>query len=263
MSILDPVLGTVSIFEIRWYGLLMAVAFLAGYFMLRRLADEEGIKRDEIDSYFLYIFLGILIGARLGEVLFYGPWSYYLAEPWRIIAVWQGGLSSHGAFIGGILATMIFCRVHRMRFYRIADIAVIPIAFGSILVRIGNLINGEIVGRETSMPWGMVFENYDEKVRHPSQIYEAMMNFIVFALLLSIRKLKKIPEGFMFWSFVVIYSILRFFVEFFKEYQTLDSSSLFTMGQLLSIAFFAVALYVMVVKYKNFILAVSERMRKE
>ncbi|MCX6707995.1 MAG: prolipoprotein diacylglyceryl transferase [Candidatus Woesearchaeota archaeon] len=194
---MNPILLTLGPFEIRWYGVLMALAFFVGYFILQKLAKEKKISSELIDIYFIYIFFGIIIGARLGEVIFYDP-LYYLADPIKIFYTWEGGLSSHGAFIGGILATLLFCRRHKIKFYKIADLAVIPIALGSVFIRIGNLINGEIVGRVTNVPWAVRFEDYDSQLRHPVQVYEAIMNFCVFLILLSVRKLKKIPEGFVF-----------------------------------------------------------------
>ncbi len=237
---MNPIAYSIGPFDIYWYGILMALAFLTGYFILSKFAKEDGLSQNLIEIYFVYIFLGIVIGARLGEVLFYEP-GYYFANPIMILHIWEGGLASHGAFLGGIIATLLFCWRHKVKFYRIADIAVIPIALGSVFIRIANFINGEIVGRVTDVSWAVKFENY-EGLRHPSQIYEAIMNFAVFLSLLGIRRLKKIPEGFVFWSFVLIYSFLRFFIEFFKEYQAWSSSSLLlTEGQWLSIIFFAVA----------------------
>lgn len=249
--IMNPIAFALGPFEIRWYGVLMALAFFIGYFILHRLAKEKKIGSGLIDIYFIYIFFGIIIGARLGEVIFYDP-LYYLANPIKIFYTWEGGLASHGAFIGGILATLLFCRRHRIKFYTIADIVVIPIALGSVFIRIGNLINSEIVGRVTNVPWAMKFEGY-ESLRHPSQIYEAIMNFCVFLVLLCIRRVKKIPEGFVFWSFVLVYSFLRFFVEFFKEYQGVDNGWPITMGQVLCIVFFAVSVAVMIAKYKDYL----------
>ncbi len=251
---MDPTLVTIGPLEIRWYGLLMALAFVCGYVILRRLAGKEGIAPSTIDSYFIHIFLGIIIGARLGEILFYEP-AYYFASPLKMLFIWEGGLASHGAFIGGIIATLIFCRRHNISFYRIADLAVIPIALGSVFVRIGNFINGEIVGRVTDAAWAVRFENYDSNMRHPAQLYEAVMNLAVFGILLGIRSLRKLPEGLLFWSFVLIYSFLRFFIEFFKEFQTLDPSYTLTMGQWLSIVFFIAASAAITLKYRSCITA--------
>jgi phosphatidylglycerol:prolipoprotein diacylglycerol transferase len=252
---MNPILATLGPFEIRWYGLLMALAFLVGYFIFHSLAKKrKELSEGLIDVYFIYIFLGIIIGARLGEVIFYDP-MYYLANPIKIFYTWEGGLASHGAFIGGILATLLFCRRHKIKFYTIADIVVIPIALGAMFIRIGNLINGEIVGRIadiSKVPWAMNFQGY-EGMRHPVQIYEAIMNFSIFLILLAIRRVKKIPEGFVFWSFVSIYSFIRFFLEFFKDFQRVDNGGPITMGQLLCIVFFAVSFSVMIAKYRDYL----------
>lgn len=248
---MNPILYNIGPLAIRWYSLLMAFAFILGYLICRKMAKKEGISENLADHYFIYMFFGLLIGARLGEVLFYNP-AYYFSNPIKIFYTWEGGLASHGAFIGGILATLLFCRRHRIRFYKIADLIVIPVIFGAIFVRIGNFINGEIVGRITNVPWAVKFDGYGG-LRHPVQLYEAGMNLVVFAVLLGIRKIKKIPGGFVFWSFVFVYSFLRFFVEFFKEYETIDSSYVLTMGQFFSLALLIVSCIAISVKYGGFL----------
>lgn len=248
---MDPVLLHLGPLQIRYYGVLFALAFLIGYLILRKLAKEKKLDLDLIDDYFIYIFFGIVLGARLGEILFYEP-GYYFSKPAEMLYIWHGGLSSHGAFIGGILATLLFCKIHKVRFYKIADLIVIPVALGSVFIRIGNFINGEIVGRITDVPWAVKFDGY-EGLRHPSQIYEAVMNFSVFLILLGIRKLKDIPEGFVFWSFVFIYSFFRFFVEFFKDYQTWDRYMVLTAGQYFSIVLLLVSGYFFLTKYRKFL----------
>lgn len=240
---MDPVLLNLGPFEIRYYGLFMALAFLAGYFIFRSIARKQGIDDRLTDEYFVYIFLGIILGARLLHVFVYEP-GYYLEDPVRMLYIWQGGLASHGGFIGGIFATWLFCRKHGIRFYKIADIVVIPAALGSVFIRLGNFTNSEIVGRQATVPWAMEFEGY-EGLRHPSQLYEAFMNLAVFMIMLVIRKARKLPEGLVFWSFVMIYSFLRFFVEFFKEFQGIAPSWILTEGQWLCMAFFAVSAYFM------------------
>ncbi len=229
---INPVLVDLGAVQVRWYGVLMAAAFLCGYAILLRLGKEEKLTRDQIDEYLLYMFFGILGGARLGEVLFYNP-GHYLSHPVEILLVWKGGLASHGAILGAIAANWIFCRKHRMPFYKMADLAVIPCALGAAFVRIGNFTNSEIVGRISSVPWAMEFPGYDG-LRHPSQLYEAAKNLLIFGILLQLRK-RKLPQGTLFWSFILIFSVFRFIVEFFKEFQTLPPSAVLTMGQWLSI----------------------------
>ncbi len=211
---MNPILFHIGPLEIRYYGLLFALAFLIGYFILRKLAKEKNIHEDLIDSYFIYLLIFIVIGARLFEVIFYEP-LYYLADPIKIFYIWQGGLASHGAIIAAILVTYFFTKKHKMHFYDLADLAVIPCALGAAFVRIGNFINGELVGKVTTLSTGMQFNNY-EGLRHPVQLYEAFTNLIIFATLYNIRKLN-LKKGTLFWSFILIYSILRFIIDSFKD----------------------------------------------
>src|SRR3989344_5318907 len=204
---IDPVLVHFGPLEIRYYGVLFALAFLFGYFILRKLAPERGLTSETIDDFFVWLIPGIVIGARLFEVLVYEP-AYYLANPVKIIAVWEGGLASHGGAIGGILVTAWFCRRRGIRFYDLADLAVIPGALGAAFVRLGNFMNGELVGRPSSVSWAMEFPGYEGR-RHPSQLYEAAKNVILFTVLWHLRKIKDLPRGFLFWSFIGGGSLFR------------------------------------------------------
>lgn len=236
---INPVAVKLGPLSIHWYGMLMAAAFLVGYFILKKLVKERNIKID-VDSYLMYMILGILGGARLGEILFYEP-LYYLANPLKIFAVWEGGLASHGGMLGGIIAHWLFCKKNKIHFYELADVAVIPIALGAMFVRLGNFVNAEIIGRITSVPWAVKFPNADG-FRHPSQLYEASKNFLLFVVLWNMRHLK-LPRGFLFWSFLGIYGVLRFFVEFFKDFELFSFG--LTMGQVLSIPFIMVSAWML------------------
>ncbi len=227
---IDPVLLELGPFQIRYYGILFALAFLVGYFILRKLAPERGMKPEMIDDYMLWLIPCVVLGARLFEVLIYEP-SYYFANPIKIIAVWEGGLASHGGAIGAIVATWLFCKSRKIHFYDLADLAVIPGALGAMFIRLGNFTNGEIVGRVTQLPWGMEFPGYQGK-RHPSQLYEAAKNLLLFGILWHMRKLRNLPRGVLFWSFILIYSLFRFIVEFWKDWPLYYGM---TIGQLLSI----------------------------
>lgn len=229
---INPILLEFGPLQIRWYGVLMASAFLLGYFIIVRLGKKDGLSQDQLDEYLLYMFVGILGGARLGEILFYNP-GYYFSNPMQMLYIWKGGLASHGAILGAIFTNWLFCRKHKIAFYRMADLAVIPVALGAMFIRIGNFTNGEIVGRISSVSWAMEFPGYDG-LRHPSQLYEAVKNLAIFGFLLQLRKYK-LPQGILFWSFIGAFSLLRFGVEFFKEFQTLPPSAVLTMGQWLSI----------------------------
>lgn len=232
---LNPIAVKLGPLSVHWYGILMAAAFLCGYFILKKLVKERNIPVD-VDSYLMYMIVGILGGARLGEILFYEP-LYYLANPLKIFAVWEGGLASHGGMLGGIIAHWLFCKKNKIHFYELADVAVIPIALGAMFVRIGNFVNAEIIGRITNVPWAVKFPGADG-FRHPSQLYEAAKNLLLFSVLWNMRHLK-LPRGFLFWSFLGLYGVLRFFVEFFKDFELFSFG--LTMGQLLSIPFIAVS----------------------
>ena len=210
---MNPILLDLGYVQIKWYSLLLILAFIIGYFIALKIAKEKKIKKTIIESYFVYIILGAIIGARLFEVILYNP-TYYLSNPIKVFYIWGGGITSHGAIAGMIISTLIFSKIHKIKFYTLADITVVPCALGATLVRIGNFINEELVGKTTSMPWGVNFKNYGG-LRHPVQLYEAFTNFVLFIFLYSKRKLK---DGILFWSFLLIYSVFRLTIEFFKYF---------------------------------------------
>ena len=212
---LNPILFNLGPIEIRYYGILYALAFLVGYFILRKISKYFNIKEDHIDDYMPYIILADIIGARLFEVLFYDP-VYYFTNPIKIFAIWEGGLASHGAIITIILATIYFCKKRKISFYNFADAVVIPIALGAAFIRIGNFLNSELVGKITTLPWAVQFLGY-EGLRHPVQIYQAIGHVIIFTILLSMIKIKNRKEGTIFWSLLFMDSIFRFITEFYKD----------------------------------------------
>lgn len=211
----NPVLLDIGPLQIRWYGLLYALAFLSAYFIAKKLAKRFNIKEEIIDDYMPYIIIADIVGARLFEVLFYDP-EYYLSNPLKIFAVWEGGLASHGAIIVIILTTIWFCKKRNILFYNLVDLFAIPTALGASFIRIGNFINSELVGRVTDLPWAVQFIGY-EGLRHPVQIYQAIGHVIIFIILLSMLKLKNRKEGTIFWSLLFLDSLFRLFTEFFKD----------------------------------------------
>lgn len=254
---IDPVLLHLGPLEIRYYGVLFALGFLIGYFILRKLAPERGLKPEIVDDFLIWLIPGVVIGARLFEVIVYEP-SYYFANPVKIIAVWEGGLASHGGMIGGILVTLWFCKRHKIHFYDLADLAVIPCALGAAFVRLGNFMNGEIVGRVSDAPWAMKFPGYEGR-RHPSQLYEAFKNVLLFAALWHLRKLRDLPRGFLFWSFIGGYSALRFAVESWKDWPLYYG---LTIGQWLSIPLILIAGGVLWHLWRNRNIGMTTRMAK-
>ena len=241
---IDPVLLSIGPFQIRYYGLFYVIGFIIAYFLINHLAKKKEISlnKDDIADLLLYVIVGIILGARIFYVFVYNL-PYYLANPFEMIAVWHGGLSFHGALIGAVIAGFYFCKKRKIDFYELADIAVIPVALGLALGRLGNFINGELYGRITDVSWAVKFPDA-EGFRHPSQIYASFKNMLIFFTLWVIKD-KKLPKGFMFWLFLVMYSALRFTVEFFRapDEQLGFIISWLTMGKILSIVMFAIGLF--------------------
>lgn len=238
---IDSVLLRLGPFEIRYYGLFFVLGFVIAYFMLNYLAKRKELElsKDDISDFLLYIIVGTVLGARIFYVFIYNL-PFYLANPFEIIAVWHGGLSFHGGLIGAALAAFYYCRKKKIDFYLITDIVVMPLALGLALGRLGNFTNGELYGRITNMPWAVQFSGA-EGFRHPSQLYASFKNLIIFSTLWLLKD-KNFPRGFMSWLFVLMYSMFRFTVEFFRQpdEQLGFIIGFLTMGQILSIIMFAV-----------------------
>jgi len=212
---IDPTLLKIGIFEIRYYGLVYIIAFILGYFLLRKLTREKHlhIKEEEILDYMIYLAVGLIVGARLFYCFVYNFW-YYLPKPWEILFIWNGGMSFHGGFIGAVIAVIWFCRKKKLDLLQMADMTVIPLAIGLSLGRLANFINGELIGRITSVAWCFEFPNADG-CRHPSQLYAVLKNLAIFGILWGVRG-KKLKNGTIFGIFVVLYSSLRIVIELFR-----------------------------------------------
>ncbi|MDP4012482.1 MAG: prolipoprotein diacylglyceryl transferase [Candidatus Nanoarchaeia archaeon] len=232
---LNPVLFSVAGFEIRYYGMIIVLSLLIAYFMLPLLAKKQKINlsKAQIEDLILYAAISALIGARLFIVLFYHP-SFYLSNPLEILKIWKGGVSFHGALVFGLAAVYYFCRKHKLKFLEVIDLMIIPTALGFALGRMGNFINGELYGRITSVPWAVKFQNA-EGFRHPSQLYESAKNFLIFTTLFFLSKKKQKP-GILLATFLIMYSILRFLIEFVREPELYIG--FLTMGQFLNIFMF-------------------------
>lgn len=236
----NPEIFRIGNFAVRWYGLLFASAFFFGYLIMGRFFKREGIPIEVLDKLTIYMAVGTIIGARLGHCFFYEP-SYYLSHPVEILMIWKGGLASHGAAIGIIIALYLFSRNTKKPFLWVIDRIVIVTALGGFFIRTGNLMNSEIYGTETSLPWGFVFIRNGEVVpKHPTQIYEALCYLVIFILLylVYIRKEGKVKSGLLFGLFLILVFTARFFIEFIKEDQVgFESGMALNMGQWLSIPF--------------------------
>jgi phosphatidylglycerol---prolipoprotein diacylglyceryl transferase len=240
----SPEIFSIGTWAIRWYGLLFASSFFLGYFILYRVFAKEKIEIKYLDELTTYMIVGTVLGARLGHCLFYEP-SYYLQHPLKILMVWEGGLASHGAAIGIILTIIVFSRVRKFSFLWVIDRIVIVVALSGLLIRTGNLMNSEIFGIPTTLPWGFYFlraSNPAEAIdpRHPTQLYEGLSYLVIFVFLWRYYYLKdgKPLPGYLFGMFLILVFGVRFFIEFIKEPQVgFEQSMILNMGQLLSIPF--------------------------
>ena len=238
---------------IRWYGVMFAMAFLLGYYLGVRMFNDAGVPRQRLESLLTYIMIGTVIGARLGHVIFYEP-DYYFAHPSEIIKIWHGGLASHGAAVGILIAIWLYVRKYPdMKYLWVLDRVVIPVAIGGAFVRIGNFFNSEIIGHITHVPWAIIFQRDDMLPRHPSMLYESLCYLIGFFILWWIYKRYKAkpPEGLLLGVFLVYVFAGRFLIEYTKVRQAdFTANWPITMGQLLSIPFVLFGIWLLVKKVK-------------
>lgn len=234
----SPVLLSFGPIELRWYGLLYAIGLGLFYWVASWVFKREGLSVKHLDSLVIWLFVGLLVGARLGHVFFYEA-AYYLAHPWQIFAVWNGGLASHGGAIGIFAGYFSWCKFNKVRFSEYVNAIVVGMPLAAGFVRIGNFMNSEIVGYPTGSDFGVIFAWLGEDFpRHPVQLYSAAMNFALFGILLAIylRWYKKMPRMSLMFVYVLLYFVGRFVVEFWKDLQgPIPEGFGITTGQFLSI----------------------------
>jgi len=250
---------------VRWYGLMWALSFIASHFIMNRIYKAEGRTEKQLDTLTLYIILGTVIGARLGHCLFYGPWfdeldaageiinEGYLSHPLNLLKVYEGGLASHGGAIGIIIAMILYCRKTKESWLWLFDRLVVVVPLASMCIRIGNLINSEIIGTVTDVPWAFIFTSESPLPRHPAQLYEAIFCLFLFIAMYWLWKNKRdvLGSGFMFGFLCVTFFTQRFLVEFLKENQSeFEGGMILNMGQILSIPFVIIGV-VMIVRSKK------------
>lgn len=248
----DPVLID-SFVTVRWYGLMFAIGFWIGFNIVAKMYKHEGAPEKWMGILLIWVAVGTIIGARLGHVFFYA-WDYYSEHPWKILATWEGGLASHGGAIGVIVAVILYSifTTKRSPLWTF-DKLVVAIALVGALIRIGNLMNSEIFGYPTTLPWGFMFVRsaewhalYEGQACHPTQLYEAFCYLALFGLLMWMywRKNAQCRPGLIFGTFLVGIFLPRFFIEFIKNDQAdFEAGMLLNMGQLLSIPFVLVGLF--------------------
>ena len=251
----DPIAISLGPLAVRWYGLMYLIGFglvwAAGRWRISKRPESVWTKKDMDDALF-YGILGTILGGRLGYVLFY-KLGDYIAEPWRIFYVWEGGMSFHGGMLGVIFAMWLFARRRKHDWLRVTDFfaPLIPLALGA--GRLGNFINAELWGRPADVPWAMIFPNVDNVPRHPSQLYELALEGVLLFLLLWWYSSKPRPRGAISGLFLAGYGVFRFLVEFTREpdrFLGLLALDL-TMGQWLSLPMIAIGAAMMIWAYRK------------
>lgn len=211
---INPIAFSIGNLDVRWYGILMALAYVVGYFISLKLAEKKGIKKETVEDFYVWLIISAVIGARALHVI--DDWHLYKDNFISIFYIWNGGLAFFGGLIGVAIAGKLFAKKKGIDFYGIADLFVIPLALGLAIGRVGNFINQELYGKVTNLPWGINFEGVEGK-RHPSQLYGVVKDLFIFFVLLNNYKKENIKSGFIFWSFVTLYSGIRFFLDIMKE----------------------------------------------
>jgi phosphatidylglycerol:prolipoprotein diacylglycerol transferase len=240
---IDPIAIQLGPLAIRWYALAYLAGLTGGWFVLRRMVPKwpglTSLTREDVDDFLLWATLGVVLGGRLGYVLFYKP-GYYLANPLEIPMVWHGGMAFHGGLLGVAIAIWLFTRAKKVPLLPFADTVAVVAPLGLFFGRLANFINGELYGRVTTVPWGMVFPAGGPEPRHPSQLYEAALEgllLFVLMVVLSRRPAIQSRPGILFGLFLALYGLARFVVEFFREPDPFLGAVWqgATMGQLLSL----------------------------
>lgn len=259
----DLVIFHIGSVAIRWYSTCWLIGLLLSYLTVKYLYRKMKIDDEKFEPLFFYCFIGILAGARLGHCIFYEP-GYFLSSGTHIIEMllpirqdlWGNwhftgyeGLASHGGTIGLLLALLLYCRNMKMKPWTVLDTIAISVPFCATFIRLGNLMNSEIIGKPTDVPWAFIFERVDMQPRHPGQLYEAIAYFLLIFVLLFLWKKRpdRVGTGFFFGTVVFAIFLFRFFIEYTKEVQVAFEAGLpLDMGQILSIPFIIVGAYFMV-----------------
>jgi len=238
---LNPVLLDLGPLQIRYYSIFYIIGLIVSFFIINYLSKKKKLRlsRDDVVDYIVYLAIGLLVGGRILYFVFY-DFSALFRDPVELFRLWHGGMSFHGGLVGTLVAGIIFCKRKKVDFWQMADITVVPLGIALALGRLGNFVNGELYGR----PWdGFFCVDYTqnphlnflpEMCRYPSQLAEAAKNIVIFSVIWTIKD-KRLPKGFLFWSFVTMYGVLRFSIEVIREPDSQLGFYLgyFTMGQIL------------------------------
>ena len=249
----DPVAFDLFSLEIRWYSLSYIFGILFGWIIGKKFFISDPRINEKFDDFITFVILGIIIGGRLGYVIFYNS-NYFLNNPIDIIKIWEGGMSFHGGLIGVIIASVWFSKKNNQNSFDYLDVISLVAPIGIFFGRISNFINSELYGIETNLPWGVKFLKIDDLYRHPSQLYEAIFEGLILFLILFYfyRKKPNKESGFISGIFLIFYSIFRFLIEFFRVPDE-QLGYLFlnlTMGQIISVIFLFIGTYIVKIKYE-------------
>ena len=250
----DPVAFQIMTFEIRWYSLAYILGIVIGWSLCKKIFIKNSDINEKFDDYIAYLIIGIILGGRIGYVIFYN-FSYYLDNIFDIFKIWQGGMSFHGGLVGVIVSSFLFAKKNNQNPFFYLDLVSLVAPIGIFFGRLANFINSELYGTATDVPWSVIFIKVDNLSRHPSQLYEAILEGVILFLILLFftnkNYLKK--PGLISGLFIIFYSLFRFFVEFFRipdeqiGYLILD----LTMGQIISLVFMTIGIILFYLKNEN------------
>tara|TARA_B100001996_G_scaffold369628_1_gene343236 strand:- start:1197 stop:1967 length:771 start_codon:yes stop_codon:yes gene_type:complete len=252
---INPIFVSLGSFHIYWYGIMYLIAFLLAWYVGNIYIKNNTIEisRDNFSDLIFYSFLGVLFGGRIGYSIFYN-FSYTIENPITIFYLWNGGMSFHGGFIGVIISIIYFCKKNKIAFFEISDFIVKLVPIGLFTGRIGNFINGELWGKPTDLIWGVIFPKIDNLPRHPTQIYEAILEGAVLFVILNFILSRNTKTSIATSYFLIFYSLFRFFIEFYRIPDGHIGYIMFswvTMGQILCIPMFLLGLYILKIRKGN------------
>ena len=254
---LNPIAFSFGPITVRWYGIAYLLGFVLGGVVIGKVSKRWGLDftLDDLLSVMIGIAFGVIIGARLGYVIFYGA-GYYLVHPLSIFILSEGGMSFHGGLVGAIVGGAIACRKLQISFLTMCDLGVIAAPIGLFFGRCANFINGELWGKPTDLPWGVIFESGGNVYRHPSQLYEALLEGLVmfFVMMVLSRRRPPRPQGTFLGTFLLLYGVFRFLIEFVRlpdEQLGYIIGGVITMGQILSVPLAVAGIVILVIAHRR------------